>query len=280
LVVTADLLVENIDFRLEWTTPEYLGHKSLAVSLSDVAAMGARPAWAMLTAAVPDVLWKSDFLDRFYEGWFSLARNHGVELVGGDVSRSPDKLVIDSIVGGEVAKGSAILRSGAKSGDSIFVGGSLGGAAGGLKLLEKAAEIRDTARELVLRQLKPGPQLTLANLLHSLNIVTSMIDISDGLSSDLRHICDGSGVGARIDAGMVPVDPGLAEYFPPGECLDMALNGGEDFELLFTANSKNISGVENHPLTRIGEITANIGVIELIRQGKSENLEPKGYRHF
>ena len=128
LLVTADMLVEEIDFRLAWTTPGLLGHKALAVSLSDIAAMGGQPVWAMISIGVPEKLWKTDFLDRFYDGWFALARQFNVELVGGDVSRTPDKVTIDSIVGGEVEKGRAVLRSSANPGDAIFVTGTLGGA--------------------------------------------------------------------------------------------------------------------------------------------------------
>src|SRR5436190_1700034 len=130
LLVTADLLIEDIDFRLEWTTPEFLGHKALAVSLSDIAAMSGTPKWALLSIGVAENLWKTDFLDRFYAGWHKLAAKYELELVGGDISRSHDKLVIDSIVGGEVQHGKAILRSGAKPGDGIYISGTLGGAAG------------------------------------------------------------------------------------------------------------------------------------------------------
>src|SRR5690606_17411987 len=136
LLITSDLLAEDIDFRLDWTTPELLGHKALAVSLSDIAAMGGEPSWALLSIGVPENLWDGDFLDRFYEGWHFLAHQHGVELIGGDVSRVGDKLVIDSTVLGKVARGKAIPRSGAKVGDAIYVTGSLGGAAAGLRLLE------------------------------------------------------------------------------------------------------------------------------------------------
>src|SRR5215204_747686 len=136
LIITADMLVEDIDFRIQWTTAEMVGHKALAVSLSDIAAMGGTPKWAMLSIGIPEPLWKGTFVDKFYQGWFGLAKPYHVELVGGDVSRTPDKVVIDSIVGGEVSRGNAIARSGARPGNSIFVTGSLGGAAAGLKLLE------------------------------------------------------------------------------------------------------------------------------------------------
>src|SRR5262249_33585904 len=116
MVITADMLVEDIDFRLGWVSPGDVGHKSLAVSLSDIAAMGGIPKWAMLSIAVPTDQWESSFLDRFYEGWHGLAKRFSIVLIGGDISRSPDKIVIDSIVGGEVPRGKAILRSGAKPG--------------------------------------------------------------------------------------------------------------------------------------------------------------------
>ncbi len=284
LLLTADMLVEDIDFRLEWTTPEFLGHKALAVSLSDIAAMGGNAKWAMLSLGVPESLWNTDFIDRFYSGWFALANEFSVELVGGDISRVPDKLVIDSIAGGEVAKGKAILRSGAKLGDAIYVTGSLGGAAGGLKLLEQEDKNQlnneISTADLPLRQLKPTPQLYIANILQSLEIASSMIDISDGLSSDLFHICQQSGVGARINAEQLPFNTRLRDYFDSDESLEMALCGGEDFELLFTVDSKNMSVLESVNATCIGEITSNIKVIELVREGITDILPPKGYRHF
>ncbi len=284
LLLTADMLVEDIDFRLDWTTPEFLGHKALAVSLSDIAAMGGNPKWAMLSIGIPQNLWDTNLLDRFYEGWFSVARHFDVELVGGDVSKTPDKLVIDSIVGGEIAKGKAILRSGAKPGDVIYVTGSLGGAVGGLKLLETGVRFDgafpETVRNLLLQQLQPQPQVIVAKLLNKLCIANSMIDISDGLSSDLMHLCAASGGGAKINADSLPVDISLLVNFPADACLEMALNGGEDFQLLFTADEKKVFEAKIDGITSIGEITANVGVIELIRDRKTEILEPKGYRHF
>jgi len=284
LLVTADMLVEDIDFRLDWTTPEFLGHKALAVSLSDIAAMGGTPKWAMLTIGIPQTLWNTDFIDRFYAGWFALASDFNVELVGGDVSRVPGKLVIDSIVGGECSKGKAILRSMAKPGDAILVTGSLGGAAAGLKLLESGLRFHDSLpvkqRELILKQLQPRPQLTISNSLNTLGIVTSMIDVSDGLSSDLMHICSASGVGAMIEQHSLPIEPDLAVNLPADCCLNMAINGGEDLGLLLTVDKRNILWLDSLPVTRIGEITANVGTVELVHDGQTTILEPKGYRHF
>lgn len=283
-LLTTDLLIEEIDFKLEWTTPEFLGHKALAVSLSDIAAMGGKPIWAMVSIGVPEKIWNTDFLDRFYAGWFELANKYGVELVGGDVSRSPDRFLIDSIVGGEVEKGRAVLRSSAKAGDLLCVSGTLGGAAAGLALLQNGLrsgeKITTSEQKLIDKQLKPEPQVFVSNTLHSHNIPTSMIDLSDGLSSDLLHLCNQSNVGARIFAETLPIDKNLSPHFSRSERIDMALHGGEGFELLFTVGKDSISTVDRLGLTRIGEITANVGVVELIRGESITTIEPKGYLHF
>jgi thiamine-monophosphate kinase len=281
MVITADMLVEDIDFRLEWTTAESLGHKALAVSLSDIAAMGALPKWAMLTLAVPEALWETDFLAQFFDGWTSFAAQHNIELVGGDISRSPSKFVIDSIASGEVEKGHAILRSGAKPGDAIFVSGSLGGAAGGLKILERGGRNEKSgSANLVERQLRPNPRIELGRFLVENIIANSMIDLSDGLSSDLHHICEASGVGAVLDLRSIPVDENLAREFGTDESFSLALNGGEDFELLFTVAEKNISMLENQEVTRIGTLTKHSEIVELIDGATRSKLYPSGYRHF
>lgn len=285
MVITADMLVEDIDFRLEWTKPEFLGHKALAVSLSDIAAMGAEPKWAMLSLAIPESIWASDLVDRFYAGWHKLAAQFNVELIGGDISRTNDKLVIDSIVGGEVEKSGAVLRSTANKGDAIFVTGELGGAAKALEMLEKGERYDSSSTSilsgLLLKQLQPTPQVTFGKLLQKQQLATAMIDLSDGLSSDLGHICRASGVGATIYANKIPLNEATRDLFESraGQ-LDLALNGGEDFELLFTADKKNISLLEKSGFLRIGEITANEGIIELIDGLTTSVLTPKGYRHF
>jgi len=285
LVITADMLVEDVDFRLDWTTPEFLGHKALAVSLSDIAAMGASPKWAMLSIGIPETLWKTDFLDRFYSGLYDLAAQYGVTIVGGDISRVPDKLVVDSTVLGEVPKSRAILRSGAKTGDAIFVTGFLGGAAAGLKLLESGKRFDDgndtIIRHLLHRQLQPLPQTSTGKLLQQYALPNAMIDISDGLSSDLQHLISASGVGARIGQERIPVDPALnAIYGPSGASLDLALHGGEDFELLFTVDNEKLINALDLGFHHIGEVTSNVGIIELVDGSETSVLEPRGYRHF
>jgi thiamine-monophosphate kinase len=302
LVITTDLLIEDVDFRLRWTTPEFVGHKALAVSLSDVAAMGAKPVWALLSIGIPEKIWKTDFVDEFYEGWFRLAKKFDVALIGGDVSKTPDKIVIDSIVAGETKKGKAVLRSNAKAGDLIFVTGNLGGAAAGLKLLEKGERYEKSSKtfvqKLLCRQLKPNPQTEIGKILGAKNLATAMIDLSDGLSSDLAHLCRESNIGASIFADKIPSDENLKKFLTQrredaktqneekqiSEELNFALNGGEDFELLFTVNPKKKFRLEkalpNVDFRCIGKATVNAEIIELISADKSTILQPKGFRHF
>ena len=293
LLLTADMLIEDIDFRLEWTTPEFLGHKALAVSLSDIAAMGGTPQWSLLSIGIPEKLWKTDFLDGFYGGWHSHAKRSRVELVGGDISRTTDKLVIDSIVGGQVSKGNAILRSGAIEGDAIVVTDHVGGAAAGLKLLENGwrlgPDLESWEEVLLSIHLQPWSQTGTGIYLETHKLAHAMIDISDGLVSDLKHICKASNVGAKLYADKIPLNLNLHNLYESfDDQLELALNGGEDFQLLFTLPkekipelSSNMIGGNDYGVFRvIGEITSNTEVIELFRDGKSEVLQSKGYKHF
>jgi thiamine-monophosphate kinase len=285
LLITSDMLIEDIDFRLEWTSAELLGHKSLAVSLSDIAAMGGEPKWALLSVGIPETLWNAKFLDRFYEGWHELAAVHGVTLAGGDVSRTSAKLVIDSTVGGEVPTGTAITRSGARVGDSIYVTGPLGGAAAGLRLLEagvrRGVDDGDERAPFLMKQLKPKPQLVVGADIRRRSLATAMIDISDGLSADLSHICRSSGVGALISANDLPFESEVMNSAGSIDAmLHLVLNGGEDFELLFTGSQERILEALGSEVFRIGEITENVGTVEFNRDGKVETLSPGGYRHF
>lgn len=276
MVVTADLLVEDVDFRLEWTTPELLGSRTLAVSLSDIAAMGGDPKWSILSIGITESIWNSDFIDRFYEGWFTLAKHHGVELIGGDISRSPEHLFFDSIVAGEVPKGKAVLRSGANPGDSIYLTGTLGGAAGGLMLLEagfRYSEVDEKRKRLIARQIRPVPRIAEGKFLLESGLASAMIDISDGLSSDLYHLCEASGVGALIDFESIPRDPNLSS-------ISGLVNDGEDFELLFTSSRKEISDPKLSDVHRIGEVTENVGIIEVSGDGITGYLPRKGFCHF
>ena len=285
IVITTDLLIEGIDFRLDWTTPTLIGHKALAVSLSDVAAMGGDPKWAMVSIGVTQAIWNTKFLDAFFDAWQDLAAIFEVELVGGDTSRSPDRLVIDSIVAGELPKGTAVLRSGAKPGDGVYVSGPLGGAAAGLRMLEQGGRLKESSSDeqqaLIMKQLRPLPQVRLGSRLRENGIATAMIDLSDGMSSDLAHLCSASGVGAVINANDLPFDAETMNLAGSIEgMLDYALNGGEDFELLFTADDEKISRSQDLDVFRIGEVTANVGVIELNLNGETQLLPPAGFKHF
>ena len=291
-VITTDLLIEDIDFRIEWTKPEFFGHKALAVSLSDVAAMGAKPVWSMLSIGIPEKIWKTDFVEKFYDGYMNLAKEFEVELVGGDVSRSPDKIVIDSIVAGETKKGKAVLRSTAKAGDLIFVTGNLGGASAGLKLLE-AGEIYEKSKykKLIERQLKPNPQTEIGRILGEKNLATAMIDLSDGLSGDLFHLCRSSKVGAKIYAEKIPTEFQISNLKlqktktdNEKTNLDFAFHGGEDFELLFTVNPKKYFQLKKHlekyNISHIGEITANAEIIELVTGQKYRDFRAERLSSF
>jgi thiamine-monophosphate kinase len=292
-VVTADLLVEDVDFRLgrEGARPRDLGHRALAVSLSDVAAMGARPRFCLLSVGLPAARWRTNFLEEFYAGVRALAERHGVALVGGDTSRTPERVVVDSIVLGEVKRGRAVLRSGARPGDQIFVTGALGGAAAGLRILEgragpsAVARLTRAQRRLISRQTKPEPRVEWGALLGERGLATALIDLSDGLSSDLAHLCRESGVGARVDAALLPFEPLLKSAAASEEdALALALNGGEDFELLFTVSPRNtarlppeVGGVR---VARVGEITGARGKLRIIHGGRERALKPGGFEHF
>lgn len=285
LVITTDLLVEGVDFRLDkgWTSPRDLGHKALAVSLSDAAAMGARPRFCLLSVGVPRARWRGHFSDELYEGVRALAERFGVRIIGGDTSRTPAGVVIDSVVLGEVRRGRALTRGGARAGDQIFVTGALGGAAAGLKMLEGVGA--RTSRGLVLRQRRPEPRVEWGALLSERGLATSLIDLSDGLSSDLAHVCRESGVGARVEAASLPLDPSLARAgIVADEALGLALDGGEDFELLFTAPPRHAARLPREvggvPVARVGEVTGERGKVRLVRDGKARLLRPGGFEHF
>ncbi len=295
-VITTDLLVEGIDFRRDTGTPFLLGHKALAVSLSDIAAMGARPKWALLSVGVPREVWDSDFLEQFYEGFLSLADRYDIRLIGGDTSRTPEKIVIDSIVIGECARGGSILRSGAKPGDQIFISGSLGGAAAGLRLLENGARLgKNTtlleepalAVDLLLRRhLQPEPRVGWGIVLGQGNLATAMIDLSDGLSSDLNHLCKESGVGALVESSLLPLDPSVTGL-SGRRALDplmLALHGGEDFELLFTVASESVANlprkVDGVTISHIGEVVHATEGVKIRERSHVWDLEPSGWDHF
>jgi thiamine-monophosphate kinase len=293
ILLSTDLLVEDVDFRRTSTTASLLGHKALAVSLSDIAAMGARPRWCLISIGVPEEVWETRFVDEFYEGLFDLAKHYDVQLIGGDTSRTPDKIVIDSIVAGDCPNGSAITRATAKPGDKIFVTGSLGAAAAGLRLIERGAHLPAEGNDdlhlidqLVLRHLRPEPRVGWGIVLGHERLATAMIDLSDGLSSDLNHLCETSGVGALLESSAIPVDKHVTEICGRRalDPLQLALHGGEDFELLFTVDPNSASKlprrVDGVSVTRVGEIKNASEGVKISEGARVWELEPGGWQHF
>jgi thiamine-monophosphate kinase len=294
-VITADLLVEDIDFRRTTTPPYLLGHKALAVSLSDIAAMGARPLWSLISIGVPEDIWQTDFVERLYDGLLNLANRYGVQLIGGDTSRTTENIVIDSIVIGECGSGMAVMRSGARPGDQVFVTGSLGGAAAGLRLIERGAHLAeqnlgdDDSQKLdhiLLRQLRPEPRVGWGMVLGDERLATSMIDLSDGLSSDLNRMCAAGAVGALIDSSLLPIDERVTELCGRRalDPLQLALHGGEDFELLFTVKPADATRlprrVDGVGIKRIGTIQSSSEGIKISEGPRIWELKPGGWKHF
>lgn len=295
IVITADLLVEDIDFRRTTTPPYLLGHKTLAVSLSDIAAMGSRPLWSLVSIGVPEDVWQTDFVERLYDGLIDLANRYGVQLIGGDTSRTNERVVIDSIVVGECSAGLAVKRTGASPGDQIFVTGSLGAAAAGLRLIERGAHLAEQTLgdedsqkldHILLRQLRPEPRVGWGMVLGEERLATGMIDLSDGLSSDINHLCAASNVGALIDASLLPIDERVVELCGRRalDPLQLALHGGEDFELLFTVKPDNVARlprrVDGVEIKRIGEITAASESVRISEGARIWDLGPGGWKHF
>ncbi len=267
--MTTDFSLEGVHFRLDWQSPECIGHRCLVRGLSDIAAMGGRPIAAFLSLALPKNL-PQRWVDRFFAGLLRLAEQYDVDLAGGDTSQSPGGVLADIAVVGSAPTGKALRRSGARVGDQIYVTGALGQSAAALQLL--------TQRKSKRRDILPEPRIAVGEWLVKSGIATSCIDISDGLSTDLAHICEESAVGAIVSAAGIPIHPSAGKL---PNALDLALHGGEDYELLFTA-AKNarvpgqIAGVQ---ITRIGEITSG-SAVRLSQNGRTVAMTPDGWEHF
>ncbi|MGB9006626.1 MAG: thiamine-phosphate kinase [Candidatus Aminicenantales bacterium] len=287
LLLTTDLLVENVDFRRSFHPPYLLGRKSLNVNLSDIAAMGGRPRWALLGLALPLRL-KTTWVEEFFRGFRSACRDEDVLLVGGDLSAA-DKIMISVIVAGQARR--VVTRQGARPGDTLFVSGPLGDAAGGLRLLKKAGRPGlllkrrlEPGLDFRLRQafLDPHPQVELGLKLAERRLASAMIDLSDGLSTDVHNLCRESRVGAEIWAENIPLSPELKKVFPSP--LKLALHGGEDFQLLFASPRRSWPGLRqlsrSFPLTPIGRVVRGREIF-LVGPGRRKRLLPaRGWQHF
>jgi len=280
LVVSSDMLVSGTHF-LSDADPFMLGHKSLAVNLSDMAAMGAKPRWATLSISLPDA--NETWLEKFSSGFFSLAQQYGVELVGGDTTRGPLSLSITIM--GELPQGSALLRSGAKVGDDVWVSGTLGDAALALAHLQKRISLSEAEYDACAPRLhQPQPRVELGLTLRG--IASSAIDISDGLLADLGHILEASHVAAEIDFALLPATPVMDLY--KGQKLGKLciLAGGDEYELCFTATGTchaelmKIGARLGMKLANIGKIVAGQGCIVRDANGKPMDISEGGYDHF
>ncbi len=328
LLVTTDFTIENVHFRRDWHPPEFVGRRCLTRGLSDIAAMGGEPRAAFLSLAVAsDVPQK--WVDRFLHGLLDLAREFNVPLAGGDTAQSAAGIQADIVVVGSVPKGQAVLRSGAKPNQYIYVTGELGGAAAALACLAESQPARLKSAESMPDESRfdeskpvesplPQPRITVGLALRRRGLASAMIDLSDGLSTDLQHICQESHVGAEIEASLIPRAQFPREQIAPEQlrqkwlasekepvALDFALHGGDDYELLFTS-SERISEPrseqrmseprsERRPeriparipaqivgvrVTRIGRTTESPGMRLIGADGKARRLEVKGWEHF
>jgi len=282
LAVSTDLLVAGTHF-LEGTDPGRLGHKALAVNLSDMAAMGAQPRWATLALALPaaDDAW----LSAFSAGMRALAGLHGTELIGGDTTRGPLSICVTIL--GEVPTGHALRRDGARVGDDIWVSGTLGDASIGLALLTGGAApaLAPAAAAACVRRLEaPQPQVALGLALRG--IARAALDVSDGFVADLGHVLERSGVGARIEVDRLPVSGALAPFAREPAVRDAMLGGGDDYELCFTApahaagdvaSAATRSGVQ---VTRVGSIVAGTGLVLVDAGGGDVRPARAGFDHF
>jgi thiamine-monophosphate kinase len=307
LAVTTDLSISGRHFRLDWQAPESIGHRTLARGLSDLAAMGARPVAAFLSLGLPTELvqnakgrepwqgkkiWlgKKTWIDRFFDGFFALAGAFQTPLAGGDLAESP-MAVADIVLAGAVRRGKALLRSGAQPGDLLYVTGTLGGAAAGLARLAQLAassarpgsrriaplRIPGNLQSLLAPHLYPQPRVAQGLWLAQRGLASAAIDLSDGLSTDLGHLCEESAVAAEVDAAALPVHSGAT--------LEQALHGGEDYELLFSASpeARVPRSVARVAVTRIGHIVRQRKgrpAVALVTVNGSQPLMPQGWEHF
>jgi thiamine-monophosphate kinase len=277
-LVTTDLSLEGIHFRRDWHPAETVGYRCLARGLSDIAAMGGEPVAVFLSLALPRDLPQS-WVGRFARSLISLAEKYGVTLAGGDTAESPNGILADIVVVGTAPKGKAVLRSWARPGDQIYVSGELGGSAAAVWQMRKKPKRKPNPREYP-RHFFPEPRIELGRILREKGLVSAMIDISDGLSTDLAHICQESGVGAEVNAEAIPR---ASVGRPPQEVdLQFALHGGEDYELLFTARrGKRVpSRVAGVPVTHIGHITRGRKIFLRNRAGVGYELQALGWEHF
>lgn len=279
LIYTTDMLLEGVHFLRTAASPEDIGWKSLAVNLSDIAAMGGIPIATFLSIGLPKDA-QGEWAERFISGYAELSRMFNVPLLGGDTTSSLRDVAINVGVLGRAPYGKSVRRSGAVAGHSIYVTGNLGSSAGGLQAILKGWEMTPEVSSLISSHMRPMPRLTEGQALMSTGLIGAMMDISDGIASDLRHILKESGVGAQVSINKLPTSDNLKCI-----CNKYGLNihalsagGGEDYELLFTAPS-GIENILDFPIYEIGEIVPG-NSLTWMEDSREVNLDIKGFNHF
>lgn len=281
LAISTDTLVSGNHF-LPDISPVDLAHKALASNLSDLAAMGADPAWLTLAITLPEV--DEDWLEAFSDSLFEQINYYDMQLIGGDTTRGPLSMTLG--IYGYVPAGRALKRSGAKPGDWIYVTGTPGDSAAGLAILQNRLRVENEqdAQWLLKRHLRPTPRILHGQALRDL--ASAAIDLSDGLSSDLGHIVKASNCGAMLDMDAVPFSDAMRRHVEPEQALRWALAGGEDYELCFTVPERNRGALDvaiGHlgvPFTCVGQMSADVEGIQFSRDGKPVSFDLKGYDHF
>ena len=288
-LTTSDMLLEGIHFDLSYISPGQLGEKALAVNISDIAAMGGTPRFFMLSIALPKDT-EVDFIDNFSKGAALAAKRFSITLIGGDTVASDEKILISITLIGEVPEKEALCRNGAKPGDQIFVSGTIGDSAAGLRLLKKGINVESNSietRELFKKHLTPSPRVDVARYISKNHLATSMIDISDGLLKDLGHICEASKVQGKVWLNRIPLS---SSYIKAAKDYNFGINpalaGGEDYELLFTIPMERVEELDkleknfDCTLTHIGEICLGDGVLLYDHENNIVDPEMTGYDHF
>jgi thiamine-monophosphate kinase len=281
-VLTTDAQVEGVHFDRRFVPPDAIGHRALAVNLSDLAAMGARPRAALLSLALPSSLEIAAF-DQMIDGVLALASRYGVALIGGNITRTPGPMVLDVTAIGTVHRRKILTRSGARPGDDVYVTGTLGDAATGRLRLQHDPDDSGSAS----RYLRPDPRVRAGSLLGRNRAASSCMDLSDGLADGVRQISAASSVGIMLEAAALPISQECREWLQRRGCdpVEVALQGGDDFELIFTTRHKlagRLRAVRRHlgdlPITKIGVVTQAPRL--LVKDAGGEREIPEGYEHF
>ncbi len=304
-VLTTDAQIEGVHFERRFSTPADIGYRALAVNLSDLAAMGATPRWALLSLAMPGDLAVAD-VEELVSSFAALAASHGTQVIGGNLSRSPGPLIVDVVAVGEVRPRRVLTRSGGQPGDELFVSGTIGGAAAGLEILKTLPEGHAEGQgfspgdgsglkawpsggdDCVARYLRPEPRVRLSSAVANARAARAAIDLSDGLADAADQLAAASGCGVEIDSAALPIEPAAREWWKAAGQDEVlrAMGGGDDYELLFAIPSAwggrlrhARERVAEPALTKIGKLTKDRGSRVLLREGRKEPLTG-GFEHF